>query len=391
MSRVLLELLDLAAGKVHTAKVEHPRVELKLEVTDPRSGKARVLPPGPDVLLVDATGNVIDKAEVVADGRVHLLGDTSSFDSALEIDFVTHEWLDLDADHYVAEAEVTPNDPRALLRLPRRWRSRAQSAFSDDRGGLFGGGSVLHLKDGELGTEADPWVLRIDHGWKKFALELRYTNTVTGDESLLPAGPVVRALFDGPESKLRLAAASTVLDSKGLVALWVFDAKPALADLRIVMRTADASYIDMGDGVLKEVSRAKHRAMLPKARARLHALPERLRLDQQPGEQGALAGPLASLLSSAGEAPEESPAPHRPAGRTSACAARSSRRCPQTDPARYRSDPHGRARQADHLGDDRGRWARYVLRASSKSRCRNRGGLLGCAVLRSRGRHDGAG
>lgn len=303
MSRVLLELLDLAAGKVHTATVEHPRVELRLEVTDPRNGKARVLPPGPDVLLVDATGKVIDKTEIAADGRVRLLGETSSFDVALEIDFVTLEWLDLDADHYVAEADVTPNDPRPLLRLPRRWRSRAQSAFSDDRGGLFGGGSVLHLEDGKLGTEADPWVLRIDHGWKKFALELRYINTVVDDESLVPAGPVVRALYDGAESKRRLAAASTVLDTNGLVAVWVFDAKPALADLRIVMRTADASYIDMGDGVVREVSRAKHRAMLPKARARLHALPARVRLDQQPAEQGAREGNLATLLSSAGEAP----------------------------------------------------------------------------------------
>jgi hypothetical protein len=49
MSRVLVELAGLAPAEVHTAELDLPRVELRLELIDPRTKEARALPAGPMV------------------------------------------------------------------------------------------------------------------------------------------------------------------------------------------------------------------------------------------------------------------------------------------------------------------------------------------------------
>lgn len=305
MSRTLVEMHGLVPAKVHTAKLDLPRVELRLEITDPRTGAARVLPPGPMVSLVDGASATIDEAKVAEGGRASLLGSSSSTDVGIEIDFKDHEWLDLEAAAYVPEADVQVNDVRPLLRLPKKWRSRSQASFSDDRSGAFSGGTLASLEDGKLGSDSEPWVLGLDHGWRRFLLELRYSNTASGGQSALPPGPVVKAAYDAGAPKFRLAGASTVLDGNGLVALWLFDSSVELDDLRVVMLCADDTYIEMEAGALKTVSRAKHRAMLPKARARLHALPSFLRLHEQAAEQASHRGPLATILPVVSQAPAE--------------------------------------------------------------------------------------
>ena len=306
MSKILLELLGLATATTHTIELNLPRVELRLELTDPRTNKPMTLPPGPLVSLVDRTGVVVDRAAIEGDGCVHLLGVLEAADVRLEIDYSGREWLDVGASVWVSEKDVQSGDERALLRMPRRWRSDEQNSFSDDRGGAFALGTFAALTDGANGTVDTPWVLRIDHAWPRFLLELRYTNTHHRKQQALPPGPLVEVAYEAGAPKLRLAGASTVLDRTGLVALWIFDRKAPLGDLRVLLRSPVDSFIEMDGpepGTITKVSPAKHDTMLPKARARLHPLAKLLRLHEQPGEQGGQRGVLAKLLPTAAQMP----------------------------------------------------------------------------------------
>lgn len=302
MSTLLVELLALATAATHTIELDLPRVELRLELTDPRTNAPIPLPAGPMVSLVSDAGVVLDRAAIEADGCVHLLGDPAATDVRIEIDLGGAPWLDLGARAWVANADAT--DVRPLLRLPRRWRSDEQASFSDDRGGTFALGVLAMLTDGALGTADAPWVLRIDHGWPRRVLELRYSNTRTGTQLPLPRGVQVEAAYDVGAPKLRLAGASCVLDARGTIALWIFDRGAPLGDLRVLLRSAPGSHIEMDEpDAIVQLSDAELRRRTAKARARLHPLPKTLRLHEQPAQQGALRGVLGPLLPKAAAAP----------------------------------------------------------------------------------------
>lgn len=237
----MLNAGPLATGETHEIRALSPRVRVHLTMMDPRTDTEISLPAGIAVRLLARGSDTPFSAVTDDEGRASLPGTDQLRDVSLFVDFGDDRWLDLDAGERLAKP--ADNDTRALVLLPEFWRSDEAPSLVDELGGRATGGVIPSLFEEGQGTAAEPWKLRVDHGWPRVETVFEYFDVKAQAVATVPFGAVVEAFRGAPSSK-RLVGGATVLTDSGTVTLSLFADCPPKR-LRLRLRTAADSCIDL--------------------------------------------------------------------------------------------------------------------------------------------------
>lgn len=192
----MLRLGQFEVDDTHAVEVDAPTCEVRIELTDPRTGEVAAVE-GAKVCLLAADGTPASaEGTTDRDGEVSLIITNGEPGAVLQVEVRGRTLFDFDAMETVIDDEVETPELRPLIRLPEVWRSDGQSTLHDDLGGTVVDGRLPSLEASGVGTVEAPWVVRLDHDWTSVDVVFEFYDTQECELSAVEQGLMVEA-FEG--------------------------------------------------------------------------------------------------------------------------------------------------------------------------------------------------